>query len=213
MKKALRIFHKTLLSLLGAVFMYIAFAFILSVITTSPKETIGELKYEVFVKTNGVHTDLIFNQQDVRETLLSKLNQTFSNYLAFGWGDKGFYIGIPTWDDLTFSIAVNAMFFPSETAMHVTPYSSMRSDWVSVKINKFQLDQLQDYIEASFQEKNNQFKKIAVEGYSRTDAFYKAKGSYNLFKTCNVWTNEALKTAEIKTAVWSPFDWGIIWNL
>ena len=105
------------------------------------------------------------------------------------------------------------MFFPSETAMHVTPYSSMRSDWVSVKINKFQLDQLQDYIEASFQEKNNQFKKIAVEGYSRTDAFYKAKGSYNLFKTCNVWTNEALKTAEIKTAVWSPFDWGIIWNL
>lgn len=45
--------------------------------------------------------------------------------------------------------------------------------------------------------------------YTRRDAFYKAKGSLNLFKTCNTWTNNALKTAGLKACLWTPFPEGI----
>lgn len=193
--------------------MYLAFAFILSSISTSPIEISGEQKFEIFVKTNGVHTDVVLNYRDVAEEILEKLDQSTGKYLAFGWGDKGFYIGIPTWNDLTFSIAANAMFLPSETAMHVTPYSAKRSSWKSMRISREQLDLLVRYISNSFKIKNGKFEKIPANGYSSTDAFYEAKGSYNLFRTCNVWTNNALKTAEIRTAIWSPFDWGVMSNL
>ncbi len=213
MKKAIRIIYKTLLSFIGLIFLYILFAFILSKVSTSPQNNTEKKNHEIFIKSNGVHTDVIINQYDVNNSIHSKLNQSFSNYLAFGWGDKGFYIDIPTWDDLTFTVAANAMFLPSETAMHVTPYETVKSSWVSVKISKNQLNNLLKYIEASFKLKDTKFQKIDFEGYTDMDAFYEAKGSYNLFKTCNVWTCMALKEADVKTAIWSPFDWGIMWNL
>jgi uncharacterized protein (TIGR02117 family) len=213
MKKGLRIIYKTLLSLICLVFLYIFFAFVLSIITTSPKISNEEKAHEIFIKSNGVHTDVIIKQLDVRASIQSKLNQEFSHYLGFGWGDKGFYIDTPTWDDLTFSVATNAMFLPSKTCMHVTPYQTINSKWISVKISKNQLDELLNFIESTFQVETNNFQKIDFEGYTNMDAFYEAKGSYNLFKTCNVWTGQALEQAEIKTAIWSPFDWVIIWNL
>jgi len=39
------------------------------------------------------------------------------------------------------------------------------------------------------------------------------KGSFSCFKTCNTWTNQTLKKAEIKTAIWTPFDSGILKHL
>tara|TARA_B100000795_G_scaffold270000_1_gene261772 strand:- start:14169 stop:14345 length:177 start_codon:yes stop_codon:yes gene_type:complete len=58
--------------LLGAVFIYITFAFILSVISTSPKEIKGELEYDIFAQKNGMHTDVIIDQEDVRESIRLK---------------------------------------------------------------------------------------------------------------------------------------------
>ena len=54
------------------------------------------------------------------------------------------------------------MFFPSETVMYLTPYHVIKSNWISVKLNKFQLYQLKGYIEVSFQEKENQFDEINI---------------------------------------------------
>ena len=213
MRKAIKIIYRTLLSFFGLIFLYVFFAFVFSIIPSKTRKNNEEKKYEIFIKSNGIHTDIIFNQKDVRKSFQLKLDQKLSNYLAFGWGDKGFYIDIPTWDDLTFSIALNAMVLNSETCMHVTAYQSIHSNWFSVNISKKQLDELLNFIESSFQLEGNRFKKIDFEGYNNMDAFYEAKGSYNLFKTCNVWTGQALKQAEIKTGMWSPFDWGIVWNL
>ena len=49
--------------------------------------------------------------------------------------------------------------------------------------------------------------------YSDNDAFYKAKGKYSLFKTCNCWTNSCLKSANVKTGYWTPFPRGILRHL
>ena len=45
--------------------------------------------------------------------------------------------------------------------------------------------------------------------YGESDAFYEAKGSYNLFYTCNTWTNDALKSAGAKAALWTITEGGI----
>lgn len=45
------------------------------------------------------------------------------------------------------------------------------------------------------------------------DNFYDATGSFSIFHTCNVWVNVALKEIEVKTSVWSPFDFEILYHL
>lgn len=212
-KSVLKILVKILLTLLGLICSYLIAAFILSVIPDEPNQKHENLIHSIYVKSNGFHTDIILKTADLQEPIKNKLQQTLTVYTAFGWGDKGFYIEIPTWNDLTFEIAFNAMFLKSETAMHVTPFGHIGSNWKEVKISKEQLNNLQSYIHSSFQTENDKYMKIDFQGYTPTDAFYEANGSYNLFKTCNVWTNQAMKKTDVKTGIWSPADWGILRHL
>ena len=45
--------------------------------------------------------------------------------------------------------------------------------------------------------------------YGKNDAFYDAKGRYSFLNTCNTWTNDGLKVAGQKAALWTPTDFGI----
>lgn len=45
--------------------------------------------------------------------------------------------------------------------------------------------------------------------YSPQDAFYKAEGSLNLFYTCNIWVNGALKNSGLRACLWTPFEEGV----
>ena len=45
--------------------------------------------------------------------------------------------------------------------------------------------------------------------YGKNDAFYDAKGSYSFLDTCNTWSNNGLKAAGQKAALWTPSDFGI----
>ncbi|MFY7811943.1 MAG: DUF2459 domain-containing protein, partial [Flavobacterium sp.] len=67
------------------------------------------------------------------------------------------------------------------------------------------------YVENSFEvDENKNYINIKTNtNYGINDAFYEAKGSYSMFKTCNTWVNNALNVAEQKNALWTPTDYGI----
>jgi len=46
--------------------------------------------------------------------------------------------------------------------------------------------------------------------YGDSDAFYEAKGAYSMFYSCNTWTNEALKKANMPAGIWATLDKGIL---
>ena len=50
-------------------------------------------------------------------------------------------------------------------------------------------------------------------GYGASDVFYEARGSYNLFATCNEWSGARLRKAGVRTGVWTPFAQSIMWRL
>ena len=54
---------------------------------------------------------------------------------------------------------------------------------------------------------------IEGAGYGRRDAFYEGVGSYHALWTCNNWANQVLKTAGIRTALWSPLPSPILWHV
>jgi uncharacterized protein (TIGR02117 family) len=201
--------------LFSAVILYFVAALVLSFMKTHPPKQDCLTDKEIYITTNGVHLDIVLPVENIEPEFLSQLEilpQT--KYVSFGWGDREFYINTPEWKDLTFKTAFNALFLKSETAMHVTCYRGIGPDWKPVQLCDSQIEALNQYIMASFAKtQNGKLQRIAVPGYSENDAFYDAKGSFSLFKTCNVWVNKGLKETGVPTSVWSPFDFGILYHL
>ncbi|WP_282148387.1 DUF2459 domain-containing protein [Algibacter lectus] len=191
---------------------YIIMALILSSITVERKVSNENSEKLIYLNTNGVHLDIVIPIEYVDSLVLSgiKYNQN-DTYLSFGWGDENFYINTPTWNDLTFSTAFKAMFLESSTLMHVTRYKQKQSGWVEIKVNELELKKLNNYLLNTF-DVNQKGMKIILEnkGYSSIDDFYRSKGSYSCFKTCNSWVNIGFKDSGLKSCLWTPFDFGLI---
>lgn len=222
MKRAVKLLLKTFLSVLIFLGLYFSFAYILSHISVE-KEQATNADISIYILSNGVHTDIVvpaknelFNWHELVKPEHTVSPDSTAGLLAFGWGDKGFYLETPTWDDLKFSTAFKAAFGLSSSAIHATYYHHLKeSDHCKeIKLSKEQYVKLITYIKQSFLLNDTQGSRHIVTNavYGRHDAFYEAIGSYNLFKTCNTWTNNALKSCGQKACLWTPFESGIFYQ-
>jgi uncharacterized protein (TIGR02117 family) len=172
----------------------------------------------IYILTNGVHTDLVLpfqNEQMDWNKYVSPSATTSrktTDFVAFGWGDKGFYLQTKTWDDLKLKTAFNALFYLSSTAMHVSFYNKLQEDksCKKIHISKDSYQKLVEYVTQSFKLDSAGNSQL-IEGahYWDNDIFYEANRKYGLFFTCNTWANEGLKEANLKSCLWTPFDYGI----
>jgi len=213
-----------LLAAVGSfILLYISFAYLLFFLPVNSKAAAeGAKELSIYVMSNGVHTDIVVPvKNDIMDwsTMTSFENtqskDTTFKYAAFGWGDKGFYLQTPQWSDLKFSVAFNAMFHLGSTAMHVDFIHDMHenNNCKKIRISRAQYEKLVGYIKESFKY-NEQGRVIQIQhvdaGYGPDDAFYEAKGAYDLFNTCNTWANSALKACDQKACWWTPVDKGIL---
>lgn len=204
--------------------VYKVLVLILGLVPVNRKFVEVDKGIEIFVGTNGVHTNIVVPVKnrhiDWRDQLplhhFSNVSSDY-NFMSIGWGDKGFYIHTPTWADLKLSTAIKALFLPSDAAMHITYLSGAPTDrvnYIRIKISDEQYQKLIDYIIPYFKMSTNYtFELIPGAGYNYNDNFYEAHGSYNLFNTSNNWTNRGLKKIGVRTALWSPLDKPIMYQL
>ncbi|MBW8685298.1 TIGR02117 family protein [Chitinophaga sp. B61] len=204
------------------VILYLSAAYILSRITVKKAPSNGD-DITLYILTNGVHTDLVMPVRNSqidwsKEVLFSNTtsNDTSAQWIAFGWGDKGFYLETPTWADLKFSTAVKAATGLSSSAIHATFYRSLRegSECIKFTTDSAHYAKLITYIRESFDrdEAGNVIHIKTDANYGDADAFYEAKGSYSLFHTCNTWANSGLKYSGQRACLWTPFDKGIFYQ-
>jgi uncharacterized protein (TIGR02117 family) len=214
-RKFVRFLLAAVWMLLSAIFLYFFFAVVFSFLPTHPPRHDCRADHEIFVATNGVHIDLILRADQIDSSFIRHLDvPANARYISFGWGDKNFYINTPEWSDLTLPVAFKALFLKSKTAMHVNYYTREQSWWHPLCLCEEQLQQLFLYISNSFMTTpDGTIIQLEFEGYSEFDSFYKAKGAFTLFNTCNNWANRGLKSIGIKTAVWSPFDFGVLFHV
>lgn len=206
-------------SFLAFALLYFAVAYCLSRVTVNKTPEAGDYA-TIYIMTNGAHTDIVVpvesdvvDWRDFVSTDHTLSKDPSVNYVAFGWGDKGFYMDTPTWADLRFSVAFRAAFALSTSAMHVTFYRHIREDDMcrSIMVSRAQYEALAGYIIDRFR-RDEQGRSVLIETdaqYGEYDAFYEARGRYNLFFTCNTWANSALKACGQKAAAWTIFDTGI----
>jgi len=216
LKKLLKIILYTALSLLGFVAVYLIAAFTIPTITV-PAETVSGKNIAIYILTNGVHTDIVLPIKTADKEWSKEINfknvvkpDTNAAWVAFGWGDKGFYLNTPTWAQLKFSVAFKAAFSLSSSAIHATFHNSLQESPSCKKIHlsREQYLRLIRYIEHSLKtDANGRVINIKTNAnYDDHDAFYEAKRRYNLFYTCNTWANNALKACGQKACLWTPRD-------
>lgn len=222
MRKVLKYAGYTLLTFISLIALYLGCAWALSHLAVRGEKPRGP-EVTIYILGNGVHTDVVMPvrnaQKDWSQSIPYKNtrgNDTTLPYLAMGWGDKGFYLNTPTWADLRFSTAFNAVFGLGTAAMHATFYSyplNENSECFKLKIDTGQYRRLVAFVENSLQT-DSPGRPIVIPTnmrYDNDDAFYEAKGRYSLFHTCNTWTNNALKACGQKACWWTPFERGIFY--
>jgi uncharacterized protein (TIGR02117 family) len=218
-RKTIKILLKTILGIGLFLLIYLGMAFVLSRIEVGKITTKNE-DIRMYILSNGVHTDLVV---PIKTSIIDwskdlKFANTTSkdtnhHYLALGWGDKGFYLETPEWKDLKASVAINAAFGLSNTAIHATYYNALtvNDNCKEIMISSDQYKKLVGYIQNSLEkDANGNSKFIPTKAvYGQNDAFYEAHGSYSMLHTCNTWANNGLKACGQKCCVWTPFDTGI----
>jgi len=219
LKSTLKFTGRFFVGVIAFIIIYVLATLGLSHITVNPDPEKSE-DVEIFINSNGVHTDVVVpirnDVKDWSEHILfshTKANDSLMRYVAFGWGDKGFYLDTPEWSDLKASTAAKAAFYLGTSAMHTQFYRSVKidDDCVRLTISKKDYQELVKYIEESFAlDRDGQVQWIANRSYNNYDAFYEGMGSYSLFYTCNTWTNNALKAANQRAALWTTYDKGIL---
>ncbi|QKJ33057.1 TIGR02117 family protein [Mucilaginibacter mali] len=220
-KKILKTIVWTIGSLLAFIILYLCSTYILSHISTNKEDNVTA-DVPIYILTNGVHTDIVvpvkygqtnWSHEIKFSNTISK--DTTATLIAFGWGDKGFYLNTPTWAQLKFSVAFKAATGLSTSAIHATFYKSLTEgpDCHRIWISNSQYARLCSYIQSSFKTDpaGHTINIPTTANYNNNDAFYDAKRRYNLFYTCNTWANNALKAAGQKACIWTPFDKGIFY--
>lgn len=207
--------------LIAFIALYFAADFVLSRIPSNQDKNNQPKTITAYILSNGVHTDIVLpiknELQDWTEIFPIENTRGKSDkhqFISIGWGDKGFYLNTPEWKDLTLKTALVAGLGIGESALHVTYYRNMKEDELcyKVQIDSSQFENLKTYVLNAL-DKDQDGQHILVETnaqYGEDDAFYEAKGSYNLFFSCNTWANVALKKANMPSGIWTVFDKGIL---
>lgn len=211
----LRFFGKLLAALLILPLLYLLAALMLGSVVREPPRAAAIRDITVYLLDNGVHTDLalplsnaVFDWTTVIDPADARQLYFPLDYVAFGWGDRAFYLETPQWRDMKVATAFKAVAGLGDTVIHATflPQPRATPNSVAIDVSADEYRALAASIVASLQtDSTGRAQVIAGRAYGDNDAFYAAHGSYSLFNTCNSWTNHRLKAAGLKHVFWTPF--------
>ncbi|PWC35464.1 TIGR02117 family protein [Azospirillum sp. TSO22-1] len=171
---------------------------------------------EIFVCTNGVHTDLMLpattGVMDWTAVLLRPdfpLADPGASHVAFGWGDQAFYLETRRWADVKPHTVWRAVFGGGPSVIHAQyrPSPAGSPDCGRLMLGEGQYGRLAAFVRATFQEP---VQPLLGASYAGDDRFYPAVGTYSPFDTCNQWTARALKAAGVTMGVWTPLESGVM---
>jgi uncharacterized protein (TIGR02117 family) len=136
-------------------------------------------------------------------------------YVGFGWGNEGFYMGSYGGQFPRLGTTLRAA-FPSPTLLHVDFYKNAPQPGervVPLLISEAQYHQLTAFVAQSWQpDSAGRPVLMSAAGYTPDDFFLRAKGSYHLLRTCNDWTNQGLRTSGLRAALKAPFAASVLYQ-
>jgi uncharacterized protein (TIGR02117 family) len=205
MKKTFKYLFYLLLFPLFIVALYFLTAYIFMLFPTKTPQKMQQEK-QVYILYSNIHSDIVFNINDINLSNFPEFRDKKKGYLAFGWGDKETYLNTPNIENIKLSTSFRALFLNTPSLMHVSYIRNILryQDIKKIPLSKSQQSHLRSSIMQSFNFRGEHYK-----GYGREDFFYEAKGEYNLFHTCNSWTGDRLRESNVSMPYWTPMVWSV----
>lgn len=136
------------------------------------------------------------------------------DYVAFGWGDRDFYMATRRPIDFRPGLAFAALLGRGPAAMHVMRVPEPDAGAAAVRridADLLQYHALVAYIRDGFElGPDGRPKPIRNAAFGGTDAFYEAVGRYSPFRTCNEWIGAGLRKAALPAGLWTPLPFGLM---
>lgn len=147
------------------------------------------------VKIEG-HTGLVFSSADVKQ---QKLPETADlegmDFYKVGWGDFDYYQA----NDPSIWLGLKALFWPTDSVIHLVGIRGQLEKFFSdaqiieLELSTDAFSRIMEFVSDSF-ERNGNKKADSIKSERHYNGyFYRAKGRFYLFHTCNSWIAEALK--------------------
>jgi uncharacterized protein (TIGR02117 family) len=176
----------------------------------------GTPTISIFVASHGYHAGIVLPRARLaefaergRHGAVAAVAARFGAFAALeiGWGDQGFYTSVPTIGALTVPLALRALFRPGNpTVLHVVglgddPGAAFpNSDVVQLSLSEAGFAALVGMLDASFAAGPGTPLQELGGGLYGPSLFYRANGTFHLFRVCNHWLADLLDAAGVPTA-------------
>ena len=194
---------------------------------TSPQQ--ADCQFRVYVSGDQMHTNLFvpvrtdafdwnqhLNLATIGKSTIGKAPADY-RYLQFGWGDRIFYVETPSWDQVSLSSAVRSLVLQNPAALFVKGHTAVphypNETLKCVSLSEANYIKLMHFLEASFQtDPQGKIQRIS-SGQDGDSNFYEANGRYSMLRTCNSWTADGLRAADVNTPIWGALAPAVLHQL
>ena len=210
-----------LLTILAIPLLYVSAAAVGAAIPGNPGWREAERGVTIYVRSNGIHTDIVMPARAAGTDWLPllppahvKRPELADGWVAVGAGERAFYLETPRWSDLKPATALKAA-WGGDILLHVEhlpePWPDQDSRPVTLSPDEYR--RLARAIRSHFRpDPAGRTIPLLGRGYFEYDVFYEAVGRYDGFATCNQWTGRMLREAGVKVGRWTPLPWNLMWR-
>ena len=160
-----------------------------------------EPTHTLYVVNHGWHSGIVVERAELlkkRPGLEPDLGQ--ARYVEIGWGEEDYYQAT----DPHLGTALSAVLWLNPSVLQVVPFDEppqryfAQSEIREVRTDQAGYDATLGFIAESFK-RTPGLDRLGPSLYGQ-GWFYRAKGSFHLFNTCNRWTAQALEPARCRSA-------------
>jgi uncharacterized protein (TIGR02117 family) len=170
------------------------------------------------------HTDLLLPLTPLTRTAFAfagldgvPVTHPDAEWLVIGWGARGVYTTMGTWGDVSMpALWRGATGDEAVIRMDVLGPIDTSAGIDVIAVTDGQMAALLDAILASLtRDGDGQPLALPEAGFTVTDRYYAATGTFHIARTCNVWMSETLRAAGIPFGIWTPTPYAMrlsIWR-
>lgn len=181
----------------------------------------------LFIHGDGFHTELYLPVQDsmniinwmdwfADSTIRSK--HQHNKFINFAWAEADWTLAGVAQKPKGILTTAKIFLWPyNKSVMHVqwmdTLWPLKKSVTVKRYLSKENYQQLIAFIKINFELKAGKPVIRSYKGYYGFDYMFYSNRTYNSFNTCNQFTSDALNVCGVRNASFSPFGWGLFYQL